>query len=107
MEYLNVLITVLIFAIFSLVLSCAIILFSKLFYVKEDPRSEEVMKQLPKINCGSCGYPGCASFANAIVYKGENPRKCKPIKKENIEIIVNYLEKTTGPNGEYESKEDV
>ena len=106
MVYLNIIITILIFAILSCVLSSAIYLFSKLFYVKEDPRVDEILKYLPNINCGSCGHPGCVSFATSIVEKGENPNKCKPIKKENIEIINNYLKKTTGPNGEYINEED-
>lgn len=40
---------------------------SKLFYVKVDPKEEEVLKALPGVNCGGCGYVGCAECAKAIV----------------------------------------
>lgn len=48
--------------------SAAILYFvGRKFYVEEDPRIEEVQEALPAANCGGCGFPGCASFANACV----------------------------------------
>ncbi len=45
----------------------ALILFivSKRFYVKEDPRIEQIEALLPGANCGSCGRSGCHDFACA------------------------------------------
>ena len=40
---------------------------SRVFYVKEDPRVEEVMDALPGANCGGCGYAGCEGYAIAVV----------------------------------------
>jgi NADPH-dependent glutamate synthase beta subunit-like oxidoreductase/Na+-translocating ferredoxin:NAD+ oxidoreductase RNF subunit RnfB len=40
---------------------------SRVFYVEEDPRVAEVEDALPGANCGGCGFPGCASAAEAIV----------------------------------------
>ncbi len=40
---------------------------SKKFEVYEDPRIPEVQKELPGVNCGGCGYPGCPAFAAACV----------------------------------------
>jgi Na+-translocating ferredoxin:NAD+ oxidoreductase RNF subunit RnfB len=37
------------------------------FKVYEDPRIDEVEEALPGANCGGCGYPGCRSFAEAVV----------------------------------------
>ena len=50
----------------------AIVLFvaSKKFAVYEDPRIGEVAEVLPQANCGGCGYPGCAGFAEACVKAG-------------------------------------
>jgi len=39
----------------------------KFFYVAEDPRIESVKAVLPGVNCGSCGFAGCAGAARAIV----------------------------------------
>ena len=41
--------------------------FSKIFYVKEDPRIAEIEEILPNANCGACGYAGCHDFAKARV----------------------------------------
>lgn len=50
----------------------AIILFyiAQRFEVYEDPHIDEVEEALPAANCGGCGYPGCRSFAEAIVNAG-------------------------------------
>lgn len=47
----------------------AVILYgaSKKFAVYEDPRIAQVNEVLPQANCGGCGYPGCAGFADACV----------------------------------------
>lgn len=44
--------------------------------VEVDPRIDEVLNALPGANCGGCGYVGCASYAEAVVTKGEVPDKC-------------------------------
>ena len=38
--------------------------------VETDPRQATVEAVLPQINCGGCGYPGCAAYAEAVT-KGE------------------------------------
>ena len=47
----------------GLVLSVA----SRIFYVYEDPRIEQVQDWLAGANCGGCGYAGCSSAAVAVV----------------------------------------
>lgn len=101
----NVIIAVLFFAVLSAILAVAIVVCSKIFYVKEDPRLEEITKNLPGANCGGCGYPGCSGLASAILESGVKPSACKPIKKEQADFIEEYLKKTTGPNGEYIEQE--
>lgn len=39
----------------------------KLFYVPEDPRLKDLLKALPGINCGACGYIGCEGAARALL----------------------------------------
>lgn len=59
----------------------AIVLFvaSKKFAVYEDPRIGEVVEVLPQANCGGCGYPGCAGFAEACVKAGSLEGKLCPV----------------------------
>ena len=40
---------------------------SRRFEVEVDPRTREIMKALPGLNCAICGYTGCVSFADAVV----------------------------------------
>lgn len=35
--------------------------------VEDDPRIAEVLRALPGLNCGACGYPGCHAAAEAMV----------------------------------------
>ncbi len=44
----------------------------KKFYVKIDERVEKIDEVLPGANCGACGYPGCAGYAEAIVDEEQN-----------------------------------
>lgn len=54
----------------GLVLAVVLYLTSKKFAVHTDPRITQIAEILPKANCGGCGYPGCASFAQACVQVG-------------------------------------
>ena len=83
--------------IFGLVLSIA----AKVLHVKEDERIDEVAKKLPNYNCGSCGYAGCRSLAEAIITgKEDNLRKCKPGKEDtNFKPIIEYLDAHPNEDG--------
>ena len=74
---------------------------AKILQVKEDERIDEVAKRLPNYNCGSCGYAGCKSLAEAIVTgKEENLKKCKPGKEDaNFKPIMEYLDAHPNEDG--------
>ena len=62
-------------------------------HVKTDPRVEEVLNVLPRLDCGACGYPGCAGYAKGVI---ENPGdligKCSPgggAVSEKIGAVLN------------------
>jgi Na+-translocating ferredoxin:NAD+ oxidoreductase RNF subunit RnfB len=47
--------------------------------VKLNPLIHEVEDALPKGQCGACGYPGCAKYAEAVVEDAEvSPNRCIP-----------------------------
>jgi Na+-translocating ferredoxin:NAD+ oxidoreductase subunit B len=50
---------------------------SKKFAVKVDSKISEILKILPGLNCGGCGYPSCDAYAEAVA-KGEETNLCKP-----------------------------
>lgn len=61
-------------AIFGIILGIA----AKKFAVEVDPRVDELLKIMPGANCGACGLPGCAAFAEAIVAGTVKPGACAP-----------------------------
>ena len=85
----------------GLVLGLGLAIAAKILYVKEDERIGEVEKRLPGYNCGSCGYAGCRSMAEAIVSgKEENIRKCRPGKEDlNFKPIIEYLDQHPNDDG--------
>ena len=85
----------------GLILGLGLAIAAKVLYVKEDERIGEVEKRLPGYNCGSCGYAGCRSMAEAIVGgKEENIRKCRPGKEDtNFKPIIEYLDQHPNDDG--------
>ncbi|MCK4943375.1 MAG: FAD-dependent oxidoreductase [Candidatus Aminicenantes bacterium] len=51
----------------GLMASIMLAIASKILYVWEDPRIEQVEGALLGANCGGCGYAGCAAAAEAVV----------------------------------------
>lgn len=71
----------------------------KFLYVEVDNRVETLQSMLPGLNCGACGFPGCAGLANALA-SGEvkDPAQCKPSSVEHRTRISAYLETGIDPN---------
>ncbi|MDP2172983.1 MAG: RnfABCDGE type electron transport complex subunit B [Candidatus Cloacimonadaceae bacterium] len=78
--------------LFGLILAIA----SKVFEVQIDPRVEEISGALPGANCGACGMPGCAGYADAIVHGGENIAKCAPGGAAVVALIARIMGQTAG-----------
>ena len=65
-----------------------------------DERIQTINDLLPQYNCGACGFPGCAGFAEAIV-EGEVEKlsDCKPGKDEHYNTILEYIKDHPNPDG--------
>jgi Na+-translocating ferredoxin:NAD+ oxidoreductase RNF subunit RnfB len=59
--------------------------------VEVDPKVEEVHKALPNIDCGACGFAGCAAYAKAVVANPELLGKCAPGGSETANSIATIL----------------
>ncbi len=66
-----------IFAVLGAVSGVLLTVVSKVFAVKTDERLEAVNEALPQVNCGSCGYSGCADYASAVI-NGAPCNLCRP-----------------------------
>ena len=72
----------------------AIILYfvAQKFKVEEDPRIDEVEGMLPGANCGGCGFPGCRSFAEAMVKADDiSNLNCPVSDAAGMGAIASYL----------------
>lgn len=69
---------ILIFALLGILAGILLTVVSKKFAVEVNENIENIIQILPNINCGACGYAGCADYAGALVNKNENITLCKP-----------------------------
>ena len=67
MDVMNVLYAVLVLGIMGAVFGALLAFASKIFYVEQDERIDQIVAVLPGANCGGCGYAGCANCASEIV----------------------------------------
>ena len=72
----SILLPVLSIAGLSLLFGALLGFSAKKFAVKTDPRIEEINGILPGVNCGGCGFAGCAVFAEAVANEEASYRGC-------------------------------
>ena len=72
---------------FAVVLTVAV----RYLRVEEDPRLEVVEGLLPGNNCGACGQPGCAAFAEKLLAGEMAPGKCTVAAPATREEIASLL----------------
>ena len=71
-------------AVFSVSITgffCAVMLCtaSKIMHVKVDERLAQLLEYLPGVNCAVCGFPGCPSYAEALLSgRGVKSNLCTP-----------------------------
>ena len=73
--------------IFGTILAIA----ARKFAVAVDPRIQAITQVLPAANCGGCGYPGCAGYAEAIVTANESISLCNPGGAETVAAMAAIL----------------
>lgn len=75
----------------TLLLAVLLVLADRRLRVEEDPRIDAVEEMLPHTNCGACGFPGCRSFAEALVGGGAKPGGCTVSSDEGRQAIAAFL----------------
>jgi len=66
---------------------------SKVLHVDVDPKIAAIEEVLPQANCGACGYPGCAAYAEAIVNEGCPINLCTPGGEDVLRRIADITGK--------------
>ncbi|MBL8029141.1 MAG: RnfABCDGE type electron transport complex subunit B [Fibrobacteres bacterium] len=70
----------------------AIGIISRAFAVKENPLKAAIEECLPGANCGGCGYPGCAGYAQALADgKTTDTAACSPGGNATLKRIAELL----------------
>ncbi len=80
--------------------SIILLLASKKLKVEVDPKVEQVAQALPGIDCGACGFGGCAAYAKAVVAEPSLIGKCAPGGPDcaaQIGMILNLEVSGSGP----------
>ncbi|MDR2795282.1 MAG: Fe-S cluster domain-containing protein [Spirochaetaceae bacterium] len=72
----------------AFVLAAILYVASRKFAVYEDPRIARVAELLPQANCGGCGYPGCAGFADACVKADTLDGKLCPVGGRDLMVQI-------------------
>ena len=67
--------TIAILTVLGAALAVVLYVVAEKFKVEEDPRIDDVEKELPGANCGGCGQAGCRAFAQFCV-ESEDMEKC-------------------------------
>ncbi len=97
----DLLVGVLLLTLIGFFLGLFLSFISNIFSIKIDPVVEKITELLPGVNCGACGYPGCAGYADALA------------KNTNIEInlcspggksLVEKLNLLLGKNSDFSDK---
>lgn len=52
------------------------------------PTAEDLSEFLPDIDCGSCGFSNCVEFAEAVIDRAIEPRKCPDLEKRFADVLA-------------------
>ncbi|MBU1244690.1 RnfABCDGE type electron transport complex subunit B [Myxococcota bacterium] len=72
----SILIPILVLTGVGVVAGLALAFFSRVFYVPEDPRVDQLEEALPGANCGACGFAGCRDYAKGLVARNGDVPPC-------------------------------
>lgn len=93
--------TIVILTVLGLLLAVILFWVAKKFKVEEDPRIDEVEKEMPGANCGGCGFAGCRAFADAAVKAPNLDNNYCPVGGEDVmrrvAAILGYQLKAKAP----------
>jgi Na+-translocating ferredoxin:NAD+ oxidoreductase RNF subunit RnfB len=91
MDFMTIIIAMVSLGGLGMIFSVGLSIANKKLYVEEDPRLAEVLEELPGVNCGGCGLPGCAAFAEAVVTGEAEISGCPVNSNEGSQLIAEIM----------------
>lgn len=79
-------------------------LLARIMAVETDPKTEQILSVLPGANCGACGYPGCAGYAEAVAKNGADINLCSAAGQQMIAEIGNIVGRNAAAGKRYVAK---
>lgn len=67
--------------------------------VEIDPKIEQIHKALPNVDCGACGFAGCAQYAKTVSANPQLLGKCAPGGPETAQKIASILSLQVSDSG--------
>jgi electron transport complex protein RnfB len=83
---------VLIFSVMAALFGFLLSYLSVRFAVERNPKLDEVLRELPNINCGGCGETECARFAEKLAEGKADLKDCYPLSKEKKDRVAEILD---------------
>ncbi len=86
----RILIPVAAMAVLGLLFGVGLAYALKIFGIKIDERVFQILSKLPGSNCGACGKPGCAAFAEALQKGDAVPSGCA-VSNEEARMAISEI----------------
>ncbi|MBN1525584.1 MAG: RnfABCDGE type electron transport complex subunit B [Spirochaetales bacterium] len=64
---------------------------SRFLAVQKNEKVELIEKALPQVNCGACGFAGCAAYAEAVASGNVEINLCTPGGAETLKAIAHIM----------------
>lgn len=81
----------------ALALAAVLLATARLLPGNEDSLAQRIERVLPRIQCGQCGYPGCAPYAHAIAEGTADINRCPPGGDATIRELAELLGRDAPP----------
>lgn len=87
----EILVAAIAIGIIGLIFGIILALASKFFHVEIDARVAKIRAELPGVNCGACGFPGCDTFAQKVSSGDARVNGCPVCNKEAHMAIARIM----------------
>lgn len=81
----------------ALALAAVLLVTARLLPGDDGSLAEQIERVLPRIQCGQCGYPGCAPYARAIAEGTADINRCPPGGDGTIRELAELLGREAPP----------